>query len=129
MPYTIICTCCYIAQMCALIITNAVYCWMHCMYENKKTTTFSRVCKNRMYIRRAHFILSCFSSSFFSAVHFIFYLSHLLLWNFLHSVWNFHFSPLLHVQKKTLVKWIERCTKTVFFGVCIYSLFLFHIRH
>lgn len=77
MPYAIICTCCYIAQMCALI-SNAAHCWMHCMYsvnspveekrereereKKAKTTTttfqeFTRIaCK-----RRAHF----FSSSTF----------------------------------------------------------------
>lgn len=104
------------------LIRNAAHCWMHCMYTTKSLSKtvktnesgarkkamneknknerectlfqeFTRIaCK-----RRAQFFFSFLLPSSLST-HSIFYLSHLLLWYFLHSVWKFHF-VWLHEQK------------------------------
>lgn len=105
---------------CALI-TNAAHCWMHCVYaailpskitQTKKSRTMKNENENEHFfksLQESHvhdgrisftLIFSLIHKPSLS-VHFIFYLSQLLLWYFLHSVWKFHF-VWLHLQKKQL---------------------------
>lgn len=151
MPYTIICTCCYIAQMCFnkhhhlqnlhTIVEYAIRVCIACALTNfTRKKSFPRLYKNCIccvqYTRRVHscfpvaaYCCCCCCLRLFSlppSVRFIFYLSHLLLWYFLHSVWNSHFGR-LHVSfswaKNTLLKWAERCTWNSFFFQFVLFLF------
>lgn len=125
MPYAIICTCCYIAQMCFNKQRHPLlYVCIHCMCTmNLPGKSFSRVSKNCMYHGEHN---SFFSSLCYHFFWFVLRLLHILLIAFVMMVFSsfrlkISFGSVSYMWE-TLVEWIERytCTHTKYYGIFLF---------
>lgn len=116
---------------CALI-SNAIHCCMYVyiacapwIYQEKVFQEFTRIaCTTASTIL---FFSSLFVAVFFFGllfVCFIFYLSHLLWWCFLHSVWKFHLAQLYVGNSCRMNRTLHMHTHTKYYGIFCSSPYL-----